>query len=122
MDHFIYDIIRIGDIAEHPGAGRADIGAGRQFLALGKSGIPAEITLVNGMRLFIEISGLIGAGQDTHLTTDAFLAVHHYDAGGFVLIGRLGRTGPGTGWLIAMVAEDWNKFPLSTNGVGHSLA
>src|ERR1035437_6104395 len=101
--------VAVLEIAEVLGAGRAGRYARGLLSALDAR--PAEVALVNFLRAWFDVPGLVGAGVDAKTAADAEIAVDADDAAG-VLIRRARGARLDAGRAIALVA-------LTHVGAGH---
>jgi hypothetical protein len=102
---------RIRQISENTDIRGTGFNAGRGINAFGQPGLKTEIAFINGTFFFIIIAGIVGAGHNTGFAPDAFFVVHLHDAVG------LSYTSPSSGGaharrIVALIAEDGNKFPF----------
>src|SRR3989304_1707709 len=94
MDQLVDIAVGSRQVAEVAHAGRARFSTGGQLHTLGEAGVDAEVALVDGVFIFIEIPRIVRTCQHAGFAPDAFFIVHHDDAVFLVLGGRFRRTGP----------------------------
>src|SRR5574341_558648 len=91
--HEFVDLARgVREVSEYTHSGGAGRGACGQLLALGEARVVAEVALVDGVCLLVEIPRVVRARLNAGLAAYALMIMHHDDTGSFILGGRLCRT------------------------------
>ena len=104
---------RLVHVADHDGLGGADHHAGR--LEPDVQAVSAEVALLGRVIFGVDEDGVVGAGGDAGLASDADGLVEIDDAVR-PLVHGLGRAGGDTGWIFTLVAAGNLKGPAGFCG------